>query len=133
MARETSPPEKLIYWWAHFLCRKIQDRDVKLARPSITLEELAFRRLDRWGLPALTWMGNRLPASLWKDQDLAFVCQDDEEENQPLFVTEGNGAFLDEAAVVADRALAFFLAFGSASSSSSSLARLARSSPALTG
>ncbi|KAH6850199.1 hypothetical protein B0I37DRAFT_428192 [Chaetomium sp. MPI-CAGE-AT-0009] len=60
-------PLRLIYWWCHHLCKKIQR--VKSERPSGTQEEIAFYLLDRWGLPIVPWVGNILKASLCKDQD----------------------------------------------------------------
>ena len=60
-------PLKLVYWWAHHLCQKIQR--VKEQRPVATAEEVAFHTLDRWGFPVVPWTGNILKASLCKLQD----------------------------------------------------------------
>jgi uncharacterized Zn-finger protein len=60
-------PLRLIYWWCHHLCKKIQR--VKSERPSGTPEEIAFYLLDRWGLPVVPWTTNVLKASLCRKQD----------------------------------------------------------------
>ncbi|KAH6854726.1 hypothetical protein B0I37DRAFT_350008 [Chaetomium sp. MPI-CAGE-AT-0009] len=60
-------PLRLIVWWWHHLCGKIQQ--VKAERPTATQEEIAFGIVDRWGLPVLPWVQNPLRASLCKTQD----------------------------------------------------------------
>ncbi|KAH6623225.1 hypothetical protein F5144DRAFT_615065 [Chaetomium tenue] len=58
---------RLIVWWGHHLCRKIQR--LKQEQPQASLEKIAFNILDRWGLPVIPWSGNPLSASLCKLQD----------------------------------------------------------------
>ncbi|KAH6847559.1 hypothetical protein B0I37DRAFT_391421 [Chaetomium sp. MPI-CAGE-AT-0009] len=49
---------RLIVWWCHHLCRKIQL--VKQEQPKDSPEKVAFGILDRWGLPVVPWPGNPL-------------------------------------------------------------------------
>ncbi|KAK4039342.1 hypothetical protein C8A01DRAFT_16667, partial [Parachaetomium inaequale] len=55
---------RLIYWWAHHLCRQI--RDLKRERPDTPREEIAFDITDRFGLLIVPWAANRFKASLCK-------------------------------------------------------------------
>ncbi|KAK4243037.1 hypothetical protein C7999DRAFT_45057 [Corynascus novoguineensis] len=50
-------PLRLIYWWTHHLCQKIQG--IKRERPG----------LPTWGIPVVPWSGNVFKASLCKNQD----------------------------------------------------------------
>ncbi|KAK4238203.1 hypothetical protein C8A03DRAFT_44029 [Achaetomium macrosporum] len=44
-------PMKLIYWWAHHLCSRVQDLKKAPNLKSATSEEIAFTILGRFGLP----------------------------------------------------------------------------------
>jgi uncharacterized C2H2 Zn-finger protein len=78
---------RLIVWWCHVLCRKIQK--VKAERPTATREEIAFSIVDRWGLPIVPWVHNPLRASLCKKQDhsiamVSGLAWPDDEEFDPV-------------------------------------------------
>jgi hypothetical protein len=60
-------PIQLLYWWATFLCDKVQSLKTKL--PLASMEEIQFSIVDRWGLPILPWVGNPLKASLCRGPD----------------------------------------------------------------
>ena len=64
IGKEDMDPMKLIYWWAHHLCRQILA--IKKERPE---DEVIFYILDRFGLPILPWTGNVFKFSLCKGPD----------------------------------------------------------------
>ncbi len=64
LGEKAMDPERFIYARCHVLCRQIQG--LKTKWPTATLDELAFRILDRWGLPLAPWAFNPLKASVCK-------------------------------------------------------------------
>ncbi|SPQ20051.1 b226b31c-ec1d-4b71-8ca7-9485d6eda6f1 [Thermothielavioides terrestris] len=60
-------PLRLIYWWGHHLCQKVQK--LKGQQPPLTREEIAYSIGDQWGFAVLPWAGNILKASLCRARD----------------------------------------------------------------
>lgn len=60
----------LVYWMTHWICDKI--KAIKDSNEEAkTVEDIAWRLLDRWGLPIVPWEVHTFGASFCKKQDVS--------------------------------------------------------------
>ncbi|KFH44773.1 hypothetical protein ACRE_044230 [Hapsidospora chrysogenum ATCC 11550] len=83
---ETADGIRFMYWMAAHFSNLIQG--LKESYTGATQREIAFRILDRWGLPLVPWVRNAFVASLCKKQDhgiaMLFGFTNSEETFDPL-------------------------------------------------